>query len=226
MEVALSVTAKPLSRALRAALAVTLAGHAACGAEPGGAGQASESDTSASGADGSVDLDTAMTDANATDSFVDDVEVDEGEDTATLVDTESEDSGGEVSIDSGANDTEDVLADSTPEDIAADVDTVPDTTVDASDDTGGGGDADAREDADAVADADGSTTPPDVISEPICKDETDEVCAEGCTEDNDIDCCIGREDEGLFCMYTPGGGGCGCAAAGPFAPPSTGPLAA
>lgn len=57
--------------------------------------------------------------------------------------------------------------------------------------------------------------PPDV---PVaCSDEQDGICPEGCTIDEDWDCCYEYDPD--WCWYDPATG-CGCAVEGPFAPPS------
>lgn len=52
----------------------------------------------------------------------------------------------------------------------------------------------------------------------VCSGTVDEVCGEGCTADNDADCCAQREPAG-WCSFSPDYG-CSCAVEGPFAPPS------
>lgn len=50
-----------------------------------------------------------------------------------------------------------------------------------------------------------------------CSDEQDGICPEGCSIDDDWDCCYEYDPD--WCWYDPATG-CGCAVEGPFAPPS------
>lgn len=53
-----------------------------------------------------------------------------------------------------------------------------------------------------------------------CSKEPDGVCADGCTRDDDADCCeLQGRQRGMWCSYDPNAG-CACAIEGPFAPPS------
>jgi len=54
-----------------------------------------------------------------------------------------------------------------------------------------------------------------------CSAERDGICPEGCTQDNDADCCEQVNSDFEWCTWDPGFG-CGCAVEGPFAPPSLG----
>lgn len=68
---------------------------------------------------------------------------------------------------------------------------------------------------DTSADVPEDTAPADVA--PGCLDESDGVCPEGCTPDDDYDCCTEFDPD--WCTYDPEWG-CGCAVEGPFAPPN------
>lgn len=92
-------------------------------------------------------------------------------------------------VDAATDATSDTATDTAP-DTAADV--APDTAPDVSPDT-------------PPADA-GAT----------CADESDGVCPEGCSIDEDYDCCMEFDPD--WCTYDPEWG-CGCAVEGPFAPP-------
>jgi hypothetical protein len=222
----MSIPSRPLSRALRAALAVTLAGNAAaCGTDPNGSVDAGDENGGDSTADGTVEdsgesdgiavtPDTATEDTAAIPDAPDSIAP---EDTAVVdvaPDTEPSDVALDTQLPDLGVDADPILADARA-DVSADAVDIDDVVEDASTDTGGD---DVQVDA---ADLDVADAAPDVISVPLCKDETDGICPEDCTEDNDYDCCVGREDEGLFCSYFGDGGGCGCAVEGPFAPPST-----
>ncbi len=109
-----------------------------------------------------------------------------------------------------------------------------DTAVDAAGDVGADTPAPAADSdlPDVSIDTPGpDTDPPDVIevgpdvpesvdvdldTAVACSDEQDDVCPEGCTVDDDWDCCYYWDFD---CYYEPGWG-CGCAVEGPFAPPS------
>jgi len=86
-----------------------------------------------------------------------------------------------------------------------------------------GGETDAATDAAPDAEPDTSPdvapdTPPADVA-PSCADESDGVCPEGCTIDDDYDCCMDFDPD--WCTYDPEWG-CGCAVEGPFAPPNLG----
>lgn len=97
---------------------------------------------------------------------------------------------------------------------APDVDTdLPDVSIDV---PGPGPDTDPPDVIEVGPDAPG---PIDVdIDVPVaCSDEEDGICPEGCTIDEDWDCCYEYDPD--WCYYDPDYG-CGCSVEGPFAPPS------
>lgn len=57
-------------------------------------------------------------------------------------------------------------------------------------------------------------------AENVCSKERDGKCPDGCTRDNDADCCeTAGESGGMWCSYS-SDWGCSCAIEGPFAPPT------
>jgi hypothetical protein len=82
-----------------------------------------------------------------------------------------------------------------------------DGTPDSSGDVGG----------DVTPDTPADVTPDLADVGPACLDEADDLCPDGCTPENDADCCTLLEPTG-WCTYNPEWG-CSCAVEGPFAPP-------
>lgn len=102
-----------------------------------------------------------------------------------------------------------------PSDVEADTPQPPDV------------EADTPEPSDVEPDTAPDTVEPDACADdacepaPECRDESDGVCPEGCTPDNDYDCCVAGNDDWTFCEYRPEFG-CGCMVEGPIPPPSVG----
>jgi hypothetical protein len=76
---------------------------------------------------------------------------------------------------------------------------------------------DASSDAQGDAAMDVAPDAPPLDVGPSCADEPDDVCPDGCTVDDDYDCCVASDPD--WCTYDPEWG-CGCAVEGPFAPPT------
>ena len=194
-----------LSRALRAAQAVTLGGMVAATAacdEPVPEFKGGEDAAGDTTADGSVDVaDSGGTDTSGGDTPTPDVEAD-----LSPPDTAPDAIEDVPEPDAEADAEGDLLADVEPD---AETDAEPDAEPDA--------------DPDAVADADTPPEPdvrPDAPPEPdtdgaTCKDTVDGICPEECTRDDDADCC----NEVELCTWEPSWG-CACAVPGPFVPPT------
>ncbi len=97
----------------------------------------------------------------------------------------------------------------TPEPVP---DTGTDTSTDVTEDTS----------VDATPDVAPDTIGPDTmldIGTSVCSTESDGVCPEGCSQEEDIDCCLANNDDFEWCSFDPSYG-CSCAVEGPFAPPT------
>lgn len=96
----------------------------------------------------------------------------------------------------------------------------PDVGTDSGNDAGGDTTPDTGDDTTPDTPLDTAPdTPIDVA--PTCSIEEDGVCPEGCTTDDDADCCVAQNVDWEWCYFNPEWG-CECAVEGPFAPPSFG----
>lgn len=195
-------------RALRAALAVTLGGIAACGDEAAGAVDSGGHDVAADGSGHETDADDGI-DHDTTDVSTDvsaDADGSGALDVVEPTDADADD------VDEVGDGIDDVAPDA--DDAAeADASDAPDVEIgiDGTDDVE---EDDGTDDADVAADADADENAP-------CKAETsDNVCPSYCDQTTDWDCCDN------YCGG-PGWGSldvmsmmCFCAVEGPFAPPS------
>lgn len=100
-------------------------------------------------------------------------------------------------------------------------DTGTDATADASGDIGADIAPDTPLDTrpDAPLDV-GPDAPHDIDADsgPACGATADDVCPDGCTQHDDIDCCLAQNGDFTWCDFSPEWG-CQCAVEGPFAPP-------
>ncbi len=81
------------------------------------------------------------------------------------------------------------------------------------------GDTDDTEETWNVAEQDAGSDAEDDDTGPLCNaQESTGECPEGCTQENDVDCCEEIDSEWEWCDWIDGY--CSCAIMGPFVPPS------